>query len=161
MQNSVPSITEWQGRITRPSTSHFNNVPVRGDKPSRCIASDLNQKFLLHGEHLVTLSGYSLHCQWYKSEKAMMEWHWQGKPEVLLTVTCVSACVSSTNSTLPILGSNPGLLGERLVTKIRQGTAPLEGLNSEECPSSFDPVYLRKYILQYNRWAPRVVTTVN
>jgi len=73
-------VTEWEERITRSSTSHFNNVPVRSDKPSRCIASDLNQNFLLHVERLVTLSvfntGYSLHYHCYKNDIAMTEWHW-------------------------------------------------------------------------------------
>jgi len=76
--------------ITRPSTSHSNNVPVRGEKTSRCIASYLNQKFLLHVKYLVTLSGskigHSLQYQCYKNDVPMMERHWQKR--IVLVPVC-------------------------------------------------------------------------
>jgi len=138
-------VTEWEDRITRSSISHFNNVPVRGDKPSRCIASQLNQNFLLHVEHLVTFSGSkigcSLHNQCYKNDVAMTESHWYSDSNL-----CQCLCVKHKFHIdyLGIESTSPRWEASDHGPRERYRTAPLEGLNNEQCPLSVWPSWLKK-----------------
>jgi hypothetical protein len=63
----------------------------------------------------------------FSCNRALVEWNWQGKTEVLRRKTCHSATLSSTNPTWTNPESSPVRRGERLATNsLSHGTAYTE-----------------------------------